>query len=181
MSESIYARLQQALPSIREWIAQFVADHRENGVQLSALAEPALLRCFPVEVLAGTTVVALPEVRFPPVGEFGLPEFAQMAEMPLAGITFDTTFFVKAGAQSQSLYFHETVHVVQWEHLGFDRFLLTYAANMIGREYVQNPLEAIAYSLQGEFEAGKLSGSPVDRIQTSASSAWSSVSEFFPS
>ena len=43
------------------------------------------------------------------MGDFGLPEFAQMAEMPLAGITFDKTFFVQDGEQSQPLYFHETV------------------------------------------------------------------------
>lgn len=179
MIKDLYTRLQRTLPEVREWIEQYVEANRAGRVALSTLAGIQLAQFFPPELLASTYVVALPRVHFPPLGQLGLAELADRASMPLAGITFNDTFFVQAGLESQSLYFHETVHVVQWRHLGFDRFLLAYGAGMIGHTYAENPLETIAYALQNEFETGTLKGSPVARIQRSAEHAWRQVRRHF--
>ena len=87
----------------------------------------------------------------------GIPaplDFTQMA-----GITFlDTVLILRTKADLSeaaltSLLFHEAVHVVQYEHLGLDRFMHEYvmgwAAN--GFEYRNIPLERQAYALQDRF------------------------------
>jgi hypothetical protein len=45
----------------------------------------------------------------------GLTEFASLERRAFDGITFRNTFFVVKGRESEALYFHELVHVVQWE------------------------------------------------------------------
>lgn len=87
----------------------------------------------------------------------GIPapfDFTQMA-----GITFLDTVLISrtkvdlSEAGLTSLLFHGAVHVVQYEHLGLDRFMHEYvmgwAAN--GFEYRNIPLEPQAYALQDRF------------------------------
>lgn len=84
----------------------------------------------------------------------GLPEFGDFEAMEAAGITYLDTFFVrKDAAHEESLHFHELVHVVQWQHLGAERFLLAYAlGHLVSGGYRSNPLEVMAYDLQARFE-----------------------------
>lgn len=86
----------------------------------------------------------------------GLPELAPSEAMPIAGITYRDTFFVKEGRQDESLYFHEIVHVVQWDRLGVDGFLLTYGMGLMQWGYRDSPLEKMAYRLQADFDMGRL-------------------------
>jgi hypothetical protein len=86
----------------------------------------------------------------------GLPELAVFEAMPISGITYQDTFFVKKGHQSESLYFHEMVHVVQWDRLGSDGFLLAYGVGLMQAGYRNSPLEAMAYRLQADFDRGRL-------------------------
>jgi hypothetical protein len=45
------------------------------------------------------------------------------------------------------------VHVVQWQHLGAERFVMAYALGYLqGGGYRANPLEVMAYDLQDYFE-----------------------------
>ena len=56
--------------------------------------------------------------------------------------------------RDESLHFHELVHVVQWQHLGPERFIMAYAlGHLISGGYRTNPLEAMAYGLQARFDA----------------------------
>jgi hypothetical protein len=96
----------------------------------------------------------LPAIPFPPVHLLGLPEFAALANMPMAGVTFDHMYFVHEGHDSMGLHFHELIHVLQWQTLGVKRFLLAYALGILEFGYQESPLEAIAYQLQAEYERG---------------------------
>ena len=49
------------------------------------------------------------------------------------------------------MHFHELVHVIQWEHLGVERFLLAYAQGFLSGGYYSNPLESMAYAHQQRF------------------------------
>jgi hypothetical protein len=84
----------------------------------------------------------------------GLPEFAEFENGSYEGITYLNTYFVQASvAASESLHFHELVHVVQWQHLGADRFLVAYAlGHLMAGGYRANPLEVMAYDLQARFD-----------------------------
>jgi hypothetical protein len=86
--------------------------------------------------------------------EMGLLDFADFERGDYQAITYLNTFFVQTvHALDESLHFHELVHVVQWQHLGPDRFLLAYATGyLLGGSYEKNPLELMAYELQARFD-----------------------------
>jgi hypothetical protein len=95
--------------------------------------------------------------------------------MPIAGITYKNTFFVNQNLLTESLHFHELVHVVQWERLGADNFLLAYGAGLIQFGYEQSPLEKMAYRLQKEFDTGTVPDEIVDKIYQETDSLWNQV------
>ena len=92
--------------------------------------------------------------------------------MSFTGITFKDTFFLEQGQASESLHFHELVHVVQWARLGVDNFLLAYGVGLIQSGYEQSPLEAMAYSLQRDFDNGRLPQELVRVIETRTDAIW---------
>ena len=133
----------------------------------------------PSDLLARAKVVVVNgKVPFPPLSSMGLPEFSQMENMQMAGITYKDTFFVSHLYQTESLHFHELVHVVQWERLGVDNFLLAYGAGLMQFGYRDSPLEKMAYSLQDRFDYGTLSGDTVEIIQQQTDAIWNMVSTF---
>ncbi len=122
--DNIIQRLHAALPGVRLWIDDFLGRHADQARTVHSLGFKRLALFFPKELLELTKVVELTRVPFPPVERFGLPEFASMQQMQFAGITFKDTFFLQQGQSSESLHFHELVHVVQWARLGVEHFLL---------------------------------------------------------
>ena len=126
----------------------------------------------PQEVLERAKVVTVPRVPFPPVDRFGLTELMFVQQMSFNGITFKDTFFLEQGQASESLHFHELVHVVQWARLGVDNFLLAYGVGLIQSGYEQSPLEAMAYSLQRDFDNGRLPQELVRVIETRTDAIW---------
>ncbi len=53
----------------------------------------------------------------------------------MAGITYKDTYFINHLHQTESLHFHELVHVVQWDWLWVDDFLLAYGAGLMQFSY----------------------------------------------
>jgi hypothetical protein len=172
MQADIICRLHTALPQVREWIDQFLNAHRNRARAVSALGFPRLSACFPRELLDRAKVVSVDRVPFPPVEKFGLPEFASLQQMTFEGITFKDTFFLQQGHASESLHFHELVHVVQWLRLGVDNFILAYALGLLRFGYAQSPLEEMAYTLQRRFGLGTLSQDLVRVIEQSTDAIW---------
>ncbi len=157
-------RLLRALPSIRAWMDDLHATHRQASVPASETGCTRLASALPASLLQRARAVTVAVVPFPPVLAYGLPEFDSMARMSIAGVTFDDMYFVHRVHASEAIHFHELVHVVQWSTLGVDEFLLTYALGIAQHGYVQSPLEAIAVDLQARFARhGALDG-VVDRV-----------------
>ncbi|MBW1785140.1 MAG: hypothetical protein JRK53_00765 [Deltaproteobacteria bacterium] len=158
-------RFRSALPAIREWIETTLAEHEAQAVAVNEFDFPRLQKAFSGDVLKrAKSVVIKGKVPFPPLTRMGLGELATFERMSIAGITYKDTFFVSRPHQTESLYFHEMVHVLQWERLGIDDFLLTYATGLIKFGYRDCPLEQIAYSLEEKFERGTLPDGVVDLI-----------------
>ena len=82
----------------------------------------------------------------------GLARFADFERGNFDGITYIDTFFLKpTEANNETTYFHELVHVIQWQLLGPDRFLFSYANGLECFGYRQTPLEAMAYDAETAF------------------------------
>jgi hypothetical protein len=122
-------------------------------------------------------VVFVDNVEFPPLERFGLPEFAAQQQLPFDGITFDDTYFLRKGAERESLHFHQLVHVVQWQHLGFDKFLFAYGVGLAQFGYEASPLEKMAYDLQSEFENRIYRQHLIENVQKHPDEIWGEVAE----
>ena len=170
--DNIIQRFHAALPRIRQWIDDFLGRHVDQARTVHSLGFKRLVLCLPKELLERTKVVEVARVPFPPVERFGLPEFARMQQMLFAGITFKDTFFLQQSLSSESLHFHELVHVVQWARLGVDNFLLAYGLGLIQRGYEQSPLEQMAYTLQRSFENGTLPQHLVRHMEERTDAIW---------
>lgn len=146
--------LQQKLPEIQLWIERTLAAHSARARPVASYHFPRLSRYYSNEILSNSGVVEVPRVPVLPLTVMGLQQFAEFEKGDYAGITYLNTYFVQAiAAAHESLHFHELVHVVQWQHLGSERFLLAYAIGyLVGGRYRDNPLEIMAYDFQERFE-----------------------------
>jgi hypothetical protein len=165
---------------MREWIADLHLQNSDHAISVGGLRFPRLASHFPENFLQGARVAAVGHVPFPPVSDYGLPEFEGMARMEMAGITFNNMYFVRRSSYTaESIHFHELVHVVQWSVLGLDEFLLTYALGVAQFGYLQSPLEAIAYGLQAQFENATAPPAMVDHIAHHAIAARHAAADVF--
>ena len=165
-------RFHAALPHVREWIDDYLAGHASRARTVRSYEFVRLPLCFPEALLEDTKVVEVAHVPFPPIERFGIPELAHMGRMQAAGITFRDTYVLQRGASSESLHFHELVHVVQWARLGLDNFLLAYGLGLIQNGYRQSPLEQMAYALQAEFDSGTNPPNLVRAIEQQTDAVW---------
>jgi len=169
----IINRFHTALPQLHEWIDQLLDSHANQARFVSALGFGRLTACFPIELLARAKVVMVDRVPFPPVAKFGLPEFIPLQQEAISGITFKDTFFLRPECVSESLHFHELVHVVQWSRLGIAKFLFAYGLGLLAYGYAQSPLERMAYDLQHRFDTGTLPSDVVSVIEKETDAVWS--------
>ncbi len=59
-----------------------------------------------------------------------------------------TCFLKHRHTSNEALHFHELIHVVQWQSLGPERFLKTYAEGLERFGYRNSPLEKMAYEVE---------------------------------
>jgi hypothetical protein len=176
IAPDLVGKFQETLPCVREWVEATLKAHQDQAVPLDPRVYPRLNQFFPGTVLNRARVVVVADnPPFPPLSRMGLPEFVSFEAMPIAGITYQNTFFVKHGQQTESLYFHEIVHVVQWGRLGVDHFLLAYAVGLMQAGYRNSPLEEMAYALQDGFDRGNLPGDIIGQIQHETDGIWKAV------
>ena len=139
---------------MESWIRELHATHAPRAQPVSCLGFERLGQVWPRALLDEARAVAVGRVPYPPVSELGLPELEEMAQARWSGITFGHMYFVDEEDTAEATHFHELCHVVQWKALGVPDFLMTYALDLLSHGYQESPLEAIAYRLQREFEAG---------------------------
>jgi hypothetical protein len=145
------------LPTILNWVQQTLAAHAGERRAVSSFGFRRLPHYFSEALLNTASVVLTDRLPVPPLSALGLTEFSDFEYRPMDGITYKDTYFLRASpaAIDESLHFHELVHVVQWQLLGPEDFLLLYASGLSERGYLECPLEAMAYEHQRRFEAGE--------------------------
>ena len=176
----LISRFQSTLPIVRKWIEKTLEEHQNHAIPVINLAFPRLSKVFPPELLSrAKAVVVTGKVPFPPLSRMGLPELAEMENMDMAGITYKDTFFVSHLQKTESLHFHEMIHIVQWARLGVDNFLLAYGAGLMQFGYTDSPLEKMAYSLQASFDGEALPPNLIELIQQMTDAIWNGVAPLF--
>jgi hypothetical protein len=151
----IFNRLVEALPLVESWVERLLVAHAADAVPVGSLPFRRLGSYVSPQLLARARTASIGLVPFPPVSEYGLPELARIKSGGFAAITFDNVYFVGENPAPESLHLHELVHVTQWATLGRRDFLLTYGVGLVLLGYERSPLEAVAYHIEAEFEAGR--------------------------
>lgn len=167
-------KLTGKLSGIRDWIENTIASYQSWATPVAELELPHLGRYFSKELLQEAKTVHLAHLPpLPPFEEIGLEE-ATGSEEPVIyeAVTYGDTIFLGENLQSEVLYFHELVHVIQWNRLGKENFLLAYLAGLLDFGYRSNPLEKIAFGLQEKFRHGSLSTDVAERIRKHSDTIW---------
>jgi hypothetical protein len=162
------AVLQKKLPEMMTWIEQTLAPHRATARPVADLGFPRLAHYYSAPLLGGSRVILVDECPVPPLSRMGLDGFEDFENLHAAGITYGPYFFVRREcAHDESLHFHELVHVVQWAHLGPQKFVMAYAlGHLAAGSYRQNPLEVMAYDFQDQFDRRALAFDAGGRVRT---------------
>lgn len=147
-------QLQQNLPEVRAWIDRTLTAHAAQARPVVGLGFPRLGSYYSAALLASAMAIPVVKVPAPPLASMGLTGFDEFENLEAAGITYLNSFFVRHGCErDESLHFHELVHVLQWRHLGPERFIMAYAfGHRLCGGYHTNPLEVMAYVLQTCFD-----------------------------
>jgi hypothetical protein len=177
MNEDTLRRFQTALPSVQHWIAETINNAKAFSRSAKSLGFFKLEELFPKEIFDCVKVVVVSgKLPFPPLGHFGLSELFHLEKKLFDGITYiDTIFVNERYERSESLLFHELVHVSQWKRLGIERFLTAYGVGLFQFDYEESPLEKMAYELEAMFKNGSLYTSPVPRIEAATDAIWSNL------
>jgi hypothetical protein len=180
--DDIIHNFRQALSPVREQIEQILEANQEKAVPVISLGFPNLPKVFPSDLLEKAKVVTfsgqLPFPTLPPeLRQMGMPDFGQMANASNSAVTYKDTFFVNGLHRDESIYFHELVHIVQWERLGVENFLLAYGLGLMQFGYQDSPLEQMAYSLQEDFENDRLPYGVVDIIRQRTDAVLADIAE----
>jgi len=142
------------LPTILAWIRQTLEAHSHLKRPVASFGFRRLPQYFSTAILNSASVVVVDPLPVPPLSELGLTEFPDLEMATKGGVTYrDTSILQPACARSESVHFHELVHVIQWAVLGPERFLLLYADGFDRFGYRLCPLEAMAYDQQRRFDA----------------------------
>jgi len=181
MQNDLLSRFQTALPMVRDWIDATLSLHAAEARPALAEGYPRLPLWFPGELLERAKVVELDPVPLPPLEHFKLPELMMAKSMQVNGITLRDTFFIRPAAKSESIYFHELVHVVQWDYLGPDRFLFAYGLGLATCSYATSPLEQMAYTLQARFDRDQTAGNVVAIIEAQTEAIWAQLAPVYRS
>jgi hypothetical protein len=175
LTPQLARKFQDALPGVRQWIDELLATYAGSATAVSQLAFPRISRCFPQDFLEMAKVVLVKQLPNPPFDRWGLPELANALPTGEAISFKDTFFLLEQFRRSESLHFHELVHVAQWQTLNTDRFLITYAAGLAEFGYRNSPLEMMAFNLYGEFDHGVIRDDLLPFIRQSTEEIWKQV------
>jgi len=154
------AQIQRVIQRVADYIERQRQTYRPSAVALDPNKLAAMRPFFPASTLetARLAVLGGNRVANPPFyGELvrmgfeagSLPNFALMAAIPFVDTVVSHEPF------TDSVLFHELVHVVQYQKLGLIEFAAKYVRGFLdGGSYEAIPLEMNAYELEARFAAG---------------------------
>ncbi|PPK50048.1 hypothetical protein [Marinobacter persicus] len=142
------------IETIEKWIRQVSRQHESVRQSCSQFADD-FEGYFAPEFLAQCRFVVTPNIPTPDnrlLNQLGLGGF--FGEN-MVGLTLnDTYYLLPSVAENRRIYFHELVHVVQWQQLGVGGCVSRYLQEYRRYGYEHMPLERMAYGLDGQFSSG---------------------------
>lgn len=172
-------RLNSLLPQVRAWVESTRAEYSAASQPVASLGFARLPQYFTRELLDATRVTTVTRIPFPPIVDLGLIEFADIAQMGLSAITFGDLIFVHQSLKTETVHFHELLHVVQWRTLGVEKFMLAYATGIMQYGYAQSPLEALVYDLQSQFNRSEAIADVESSVAAHARATCAEVEQLF--
>lgn len=141
-------------------VANYITTQRDryatSAFPLSCSQKTAMAGYFTPELLEQTRLLVLHQERianpdfYPMLRSMGFDDLPDQSTM--TAISFDNCI-VSHGPCSDSLLFHELVHVEQYRQLGVSRFADLYLRGFLnGGGYLEIPLEQMAYALGERYE-----------------------------
>lgn len=141
------------LPVVKDWINVLLKKNAAVARSISESGFHKLPQYYSKEIFELAKIVITNKPPQIPLSSMGLTQFRDFENLDIAGVTYLNTFFVRSDyAHIEAIHFHELVHIVQWKHLGIDKFLLMYGFGLMKYGYKNSPLEVLAYKLQADFE-----------------------------
>ena len=141
---------------IQKWIVYKLAEHEAQMEPVAAARFERLNGYYPNTLLQRVRRVIVDQCPVPPLAVTGISQLAEIETWDIKGIPWDNTIFIRRDlADWDVVHFHELLHIIQWEHLGAERYLTAWAIGTITRGYRGNPLEEMAFRHQSRFEAGE--------------------------
>jgi len=144
-------------------VADYISSSRKkylaNAVALSAEQSAAMESYFPADVLHQTRLLVLKGQRIQDPGFYTMARMMGFKDLPsfsdVAAVTF-VDVIVSHEEFTDTLLFHELVHVVQYAQLGVKEFGAHYVSGFVtGGGYDEIPLEKNAYELEQRYNANK--------------------------
>ncbi|KHE90290.1 MAG: hypothetical protein K8F52_16915 [Candidatus Scalindua rubra] len=161
----ILLKFKEKLPLVREWVDETVAQYQNEARTTSSYSLRNLSQYFLEETLSSAKIVEMDKVPVPPLSSIGISELVNFEKDPKEydGITLlNTCFLRKVAAKRPELHFHELVHIVQWQILGVDTFLMVYGIGLLKFGYWKSPLEVMARKYTDLFQENE----PVFNVET---------------
>ncbi len=143
----ILLKFKEKLPLVREWVDCTVTQYRNEARTTNSYSFHNFSQYFSEKTLCSTKIVEMDKIPVPPLSSLGISELVDFEKDPkdYDGITLlDTCFLRKNAAGRAELHFHELVHIVQWQILGIDTFLMVYGIGLLKFGYWNSPLEVMA-------------------------------------
>jgi hypothetical protein len=141
-----------AFSKVMGWIQQTLLVHKTLARPVTAKNFRRLPLYFSKAQIEAAKFVVVNRVPVPPLSSMGLSRFNEFERGDYDGVTYLDTYFLKrAGADDESLHFHEMIHVVQWRLLDAEFFVAMYASGLEKFGYRNSPLEKMAYDAQELF------------------------------
>ncbi len=151
----ILLKFKEKLPFIRKWVDDTVAQYQNEARTTNSYSFHNLSQYFSEETLSSAKIVEMDKVPVPPLSSLGISELVNFEKDPKEydGITLlNTCFLRKVAAERPELHFHELVHIVQWQILGVDTFLMVYGIGLLKFGYWNSPLEVMARKYTDLFQ-----------------------------
>ena len=150
----------EQIAHVSELVAEYITTQRDKyfsrAVTLSGQQRTAMAPFFSLELLDSTRVLVLTSERVANPDFYPMLEAAGFDNLPdqsqMAAITFSDCV-VSHRPFTDTLLFHELVHVEQYRQLGIRQFADLYLNGFLnGGGYYEIPLEQNAYALGGQYE-----------------------------
>lgn len=172
----LFNRLYSFLPLFVKWMNEMLVSYEDRAVALDDFTYKKIKVVFPAPLRNQTKVIAVQDrIPMPPLDKIGLEVLMKLDPKNAIGITFKNRIFLLEQHCNEINCFHEMIHIVQWQRLGVERFLLAYGLHLALHGYDGNPFEQTAYNFQHKLESNELPMNFLETVKTQADSAWALI------